>query len=358
MYKAFTMNNLNLYRWSFYPFSLAILFMVLPFSGFSQKERVTLFDQLTYDDVLKVEIQTDLKTLFEDNRFEEEYQDANFLYKNADGDEELFDMKLRLRGRFRRKNCAIPPVKLNFDKDDLEARGWKKDDQLKLVTPCVTGPEGREYIMREYLAYKIYQLLHPVHYRVQLIKLTMVDPETRDKFKGWGFIIEDDEMLANRWEMERCQECYGVDLEQFDMSSLEATAIFQYLVANSDWSVTLNKNIELLYQVDEQQQDTTYFVVPYDFDYTGFVNPGYAVPNSDYNLTSVRDRIYLCPVESPHPENGIQLLLEKKQAIIDLIKDFKRLPYDSRNDLIEFVESCYTTLAEEGLKRPDNLIGN
>jgi len=357
MYKVLTMNILNPLRWSFSQFIWSVLCVALPLSGYSQKDRVTLFDQLTYDDLLKVEIQTDLKTLFEGNRFEDEYQDANFLYENADGDDELFDMKLRLRGRFRRKNCAIPPIKLNFDKDDLEARGWKKDDQLKLITPCVTGPEGREYILREYLAYKTYQLLHPVHYRAQLIKLTLVDPETKDKFKGWGIILEDDEMLAKRWEMERCQECYSVDPDKFDMSSLEATAIFQYLVGNSDWSLALNKNIELLYQVNDQQ-DTIYTVVPYDFDYTGFVNPGYAMPNSDYNLTSVRDRLYLAPLESPHPENGVQLLLEKKQEIISLIKGFKRLPYDSRKDLIEYVESCYTTLAEEGLKKPDNLIGN
>jgi hypothetical protein len=32
--------------------------------------------------------------------------------------------------------------------------------------------------------------------------------------------------------------------------------------------------------------------IPYDFDYSGFVNPPYAVPPEQLNIRSVRDRLY------------------------------------------------------------------
>ncbi|NRB64233.1 MAG: hypothetical protein HRU40_14620 [Saprospiraceae bacterium] len=343
-----------------FPFFISLLLtgiVVLPCQAQTQKERNTLFAQLNYTDVLKVEIQTDTENLLEGDRFTDEYQAAKFMYKNQSGDDEVFEIKLRLRGRFRRKNCAIPPIKLNFDKDDLKERDWKKDDEIKLVTPCIDSPEGRDYIMREYIAYKIYQEMSPIHFRVQLIKLTLSDPNGKKKYKGWGILIEDDKTLAKRFDFERCEECYSIDADLFNKQSLEATAIFQYLIGNSDWSVILSKNIEILYQVDEKQ-DTTYYTVPYDFDFSGIVNPTYATPNYDYDLKSVRDRVYISPVGEESANSSIQLLLQKKQAIMEVVENFKLMNSISRQDVMEYIESCFDSLAEEGLKRPNRLIGN
>lgn len=321
----------------------------------AQAQKPSLFDQWTHEDMLDIELDTKLSHLLDSNRLNNEYQDANFRYTNADGEEELFDMKIRLRGKFRRKNCVFPPIKLNFDKDDLKARGWRKDDEFKLVTPCIVGPLGRDYVLREYLAYKIFQEVSEVHFRVQLVRFVIKDRDSRKKLKGWGFIIEDEKTLANRFDLEKCDECYSLSPDKFDQKNLRRTALFQYLIGNADWSVTLAKNLEILRTED---QPYTYYAVPYDFDYSGFVNPSYATPNRDYNLTSVRDRIFLADLSDEDMQPAIRAFLEKKQTITDLIWNFKRLDYDSRNDLLEYVEECFRQIAQEGLKRPERLIGH
>ena len=333
----------------------AIVSMFLMFFGASptllSAQKETLFDQWTYDEFLKITLETDLSSFTDGSRFEEEYQDANFIYENENGEEEIFDMKVRMRGKFRRKNCTFPPLKLNFDKDDLEARGWHNDDEYKLVTPCVDGPVGREYVLKEYLAYKIYQELSDIHFRVQLIKFTITDTESNKKHKGWGFIIEDGKTLERRYNVDRCSDCYSLSSDQFNQENLRQTAIFQYLIGNADWSVPLMKNLEIL---QNQANTSEYFAVPYDFDYSGIVNPTYATPNSDYNLTSVRDRVFLSDLTDEQMQPAIDKLLQEKQDIIDLIKDFKRLSYDARQDIISYVESCYELLAEQGLVRPQD----
>lgn len=332
-------------------FVLLLVFGASPTLLNGQKE--TIFDQWMYDDYLEITLETDLSIFTDGSRFDQGYQDADFIYENADGEEEVFDMKIRMRGKFRRKNCTFPPLKLNFDKDDMEARGWYNDDEYKLVTPCVSGPVGREYVLKEYLAYKIYQELSDIHFRVQLVKFTIADRESNKKHKGWGFIIEDGKTLERRYNVNRCSDCYSLSSNQFNQENLRTTALFQYLVGNADWSVTLNKNIEILQSEADSSQ---FFVVPYDFDYSGFVNPTYAAPNSDYNLKSVRERVFLSDLSDQDMQPAINKFLEEKQDIMALIKNFKRLNYTARQDVMGYIESFYDSLAEAGLQRPEDKV--
>jgi hypothetical protein len=38
--------------------------------------------------------------------------------------------------------CGFPPLKLNFNKSELNANGLSKADEYKLVTHCLEGEEG------------------------------------------------------------------------------------------------------------------------------------------------------------------------------------------------------------------------
>ena len=60
--------------------------------------------------------------------------------------------------------------------------------------------------------------------------------------------------------------------------------IFQYLVGNGDWSHTHFHNVKLM------RVGFEYFPVPYDFDFTGFVDAPYATPPEGSGLDGVRDR--------------------------------------------------------------------
>ena len=55
----------------------------------------------------------------------------------------------------------------------------------------------------------------------------------------------------------------------------DVLCLFEYMISNTDWNVSLLHNIKLIRKKDTKE----IIVVPYDFDYSGLVNADYAVPN-------------------------------------------------------------------------------
>ena len=96
----------------------------------------------------------------------------------------------------------FPPLRLNFKRDNTEGTLFEGQNKLKLVAHCQDAEEQyKEYVVREYLVYKAYQLLTDKSFRVRLLKMTYVDKANEDKkMEKYGFLIESDEMLAARLE--------------------------------------------------------------------------------------------------------------------------------------------------------------
>jgi len=116
--------------------------------------------------------------------------------------------------------------------------------------------------------------------------------------------------------------------------------VFQYMIGNLDWVVENCKNIELV-----QLADSTVVPVPYDFDYTGFVNPSYAVPASKYNQKTLRDRFFKGQDKSlAELQPVIELFEEKKKTFIQLINDFDQLPKRERKAMIYYLKSFYSII--------------
>jgi hypothetical protein len=87
------------------------------------------------------------------------------------------------------------------------------------------------------------------------------------------------------------------------------------------------------------------FIVPYDFDFSGFVNVSYAVPNKDYNQKKVRDRLLLEADESDSLyQREIQKFIALKPSFIDLIKKQKGLEMEVKIDLENYINSFYDNI--------------
>src|SRR5947208_10568340 len=72
-------------------------------------------------------------------------------------------------------------------------------------------------------------------------------------------------------------------------SIMTRVAVYQYLIANSEWSVWNSHNIAIFQKVAEPKP---VLAVPYDFDFSGAVNAPYAVPPEQLKIQSVRQRVY------------------------------------------------------------------
>ncbi len=326
------------------PFFRWILSGLLFLSFSLQAQKSTLFDQLNYQEVVDLHLAFDFEQL-EENRKNDDYQDAYLSFTRADQQIDKLELKVRVRGKYRRHICDFPPLMLNFDKGELEERGLKKDDKLKLVTHCMDSKEAEENILREYLTYQLYSIITPLSYRTQLVKVVYQDTKSKRKTKGWGILLEDEETIEDRLDGKVCDTCYSVPKIAFEQQNLHIASVFQYMVGNADWSVPMIRNLKLI----NCQKEGKFYVVPYDFDFCGLVNAGYAVPNQDYQLSSVQDRVFLGLAESDQElHQCFDFFRSKKPELLAYVDQFELLSKRSRKEITLYIESFYEDL-ENGI---------
>lgn len=299
----------------------------------------SVFDQFNQTQVLKVELSLDMEALHA-NKKTNNYQKAKFSII-ADDQIKTYNVKVRARGRFRRVKSEMPPLKLKFSKKELIAQGLSEDNDYKLVTHFYDSKEGDDAVLREYLAYKLYNQLSGQSFRVQLAKVTYRDKVTDQTNTRYGILIEDSDQMADRLGGDICDECYNRPEGEFDATNVQLHALFQYMIGNTDWSLAMNRNLKLV----KVKQTGKFVAVPYDFDFSGFVNASYAIPNADYQLPTIRDRAFLGPQNTPQALAAAKgMMIAKRAALEKTITDFKLMSRKSRKDLLEYMDSFYTAL--------------
>lgn len=309
-------------------------------------KKESIFDLFSKHEILEASLTTDLERL-EEVREGVKYDKGVFAYKTIDGADSTLNVEVKLRGRFRLMNCDFPPLKLKFKKEKLKKTGVKKKyNKMKLVTHCLDDKAtSEELIYKEYLAYKLFNIIHDHSFRVQLVNMKYYQTDKkRVKAKGLGILIEDAKQVADRVGGKRTKEMIlgKQPVEEFQE---HLVGLFQYMISNTDWDTHKTyKNVEMIHDEEEEE----YLTVPYDFDFSGFVSAPYAKVIRMYGQTSLRDRVFLgraTTVEELRP--AINLYLEKKEEIISEINEFKLLSKESRTDLEEFILSFYNILEDE-----------
>ncbi len=304
-------------------------------------DQTSIFDLMHYQEVLELTLETDVETL-KAERLSDEYQKANIFFKDQFGKEQSWNMKVKLRGAYRRIHCSeLPPLKWKFKKDDLKEAGLADFNDLKMVPFCISEiDEAEQVLKKEYLAYKLYNALTPISFRVQLLKITYRDVGTQEEMEQWAFLIEDLAQLRSRFNAENCENCFGRTAVDFHQEDLDRVAVFQYMIGNSDWSLTTAKNIKLLIINDKLTP------VPYDFDFAGMVNAPYALPNPNYGLRKITDRAYIGFTAPNELKPTLKFYKEKKSELDQIVKDMKILSKKSRSEIRSYLFSFYSKMKE------------
>jgi len=292
-------------------------------------------------DTLYMEIETDVKDLLK-TMYEEEYRDAALRYRNAAGEMESAEIELRTRGNSRKEICYFPPLKIKFDKDWLRERGLNpKLRDIKLVVQCSGGKRYEEYLLREFLAYRLYEIHSPFSLRTRLLHLRIIDSEGKRKaYDHYAFLLEDIDEMAARWSgLEINRESIRSSMLEDD--PLMVLALFQYMIGNSDWSIPNLHNLKCI----KLPMHIRMAPVPYDFDYSGLVNSSYAVPHESFPVSNVRQRFYRGPTcLLKDLEELIPFFMEKRQAVTELCEQFDYLPENNRKDMVDYLDEFYELL--------------
>ena len=219
-----------------------------------------------------------------------------------------------------------------------------------MVVRCKNAAHFEPYVLREYLVYKIYNILTPLSYRVRLVRLSIVDTgKDNEVTEDWAFIQEPDELLALRLKGKMIEND-RLSMNSMNAEVMNSLSMSQYMIGNADYAVTGSYKLNFL--VSNSENPSGFLPVPYDFDYSGLVNTDYAIPGKaleSIGLTSVRERYYLgpCRPEKVHNET-IQKLAQFEAEIKQYIKDFKYLDEKEKDDMIAYLDSYFKESKESG----------
>ena len=311
--------------------------------------RETLFDYLyNKEEVLEVTLHADLQDLLV-NKNDPNYRPAVLKMTNRQGVEEEWGIKVKPRGKYRRRVCDFPPLKLNFSKSDLEAHALgAKHDKLKLVTHCLDAKAAsKENVLREFLVYEMYSVLTESSFRVQLVEITYIDLHNSMKpFKRYGFLIEDVDELAEGLNGEEYDQ-HGLNLDDLMVEQASTMVMFQYMIGNEDWSLQMMRNIKGV----KLHSGNEIIAIPYDFDFSGFVNAEYALPDPTLGHATLKERAYLGDfISEAQYQNTKTYFLYKKDDLLDTIRKFKKLSPSSRAECLDYVKEFYDLLEQSEIK--------
>lgn len=320
-------------------FLLVLFFAAIGFIAKSQSKAIDSIKFFTDEAVIDISLSTDVREL-QNSKGEEIYQPAEISFRFSDSTLINETIRVAARGHFRRDNCVIPPLLLNFHNNTsplLSSLG-----KLKLVIGCGTSTADEQLILKELLCYKMYNILTPKSFRARLVKVNYKD--TRNKIKPYSqfaFFIEDDNDMAERNGCEKKDKAQFLT-ESTDRETMTMVATFEYMISNGDWSVPNNHNTKLIFQKNEQ---TVPYVVPYDFDHSGFVNAGYALPNELLGTETVTERVYRgFPRTMEELQATFDIFRKNKEAITSLLMNFPLLSSKTRKEAVEYLNEFYSTI--------------
>jgi len=259
----------------------------------------------------------------------------------TDGTQPPYNEPIRLssRGEYRKENCYIPSLKLYF-RGNTPGR-LSPLHSLKLVCTCKPADYYDQLVLKEFIVYKIYNLLTDKSFRVRLMRLHLVDSLKKKKtLDQFAFLIEDADAMAKRNRCKELKDDQRFKTESTDRKQMTLVSLFQYMIGNTDWSVPYNHNIRLI----KLKKDTLLrpIAVPYDFDYAGLVNAMYAVPAPDLGMESVRERNYRgFPRNMAELDVVFQSFRENKDKIYAIINECGPLSKQNKTEMINYLEEFY-----------------
>jgi len=306
---------------------------------------------------LEIRIESDFRQIRRDRRDENPEHEGIVVVGEDDGTETEWPVQVRTRGNFRLQSnvCDFPPIRLNFPKSQVEGGVFEGQDKIKLVTHC--RDRYREELLREYLAYRIYNTVTDQSFRVRMARVTYVDTSGReDPLTRNAFFIEMEEALAERLggEVIPDEELEdGLHPARVSAENAARVDLFAYMVGNTDYTMYFPSDNGGLHNIVPVHREGGMVVaVPYDFDWTGLVDAPYSEPNPALGLRSVTDRIYrgMCRPGMDYAA-AYRVFIAARPEIEALVTGMDIMEEDERRDVARYLEDFWETVTDDGQAR-------
>ncbi|MEJ2256608.1 MAG: hypothetical protein P8X98_06310 [Woeseiaceae bacterium] len=295
------------------------------------------------DEVLEMTISAPIATILRERSTEQD-EPGTVSITSADGSIATFEVRFRARGNFRRETCRHPPAWLNFKRSDVAGTLFENQNKLKLVVHCDRSALYDQLVVKEYLAYRIFNELTDNSFRVRLLRVTYVDSETGEAgAPRYAFLIEHKNRLAARLGL-RTLDIRQTSVSALDPVQLNLAIVFQYFIGNTDFSpLSSPEGASCCHNfMPFSGQGRPILPIPYDFDQAGFVAAPYASPHPRLRLKDVRTRMYrgYC-ANNDRLAGSLQRFRDKRDTIYALIADTEGLESSTRKRLVAYTDRFY-----------------
>jgi hypothetical protein len=250
------------------------------------------------------------------------------------------------------ENCYFPPVKIKFKKKVVKGTIFQGNRSLKMVFPCLRQSDKNDNVIKELMAYKIYEAVSPYYFNTRLVNIELIEERGGDDriHQVRGFLIEDVDEMAERYggkELERSIH----PLEQDNICSAR-NDFFQFMIGNTDFSIAYQHNEKLIYAKN------MIIPVPYDFDMSGLVNASYSrvsvIGDEQLPITKVTDRMYRGFRRTNECYDEIRNSYKaKKQVVMDVCSRYENL-FESQREYKaakDYLEEFFQVIEDDRLYR-------
>lgn len=296
------------------------------------------------DEPIQITIVFDFGAVLNDRAEERDDQPA-ILHEHRDGSKTEHSIGIRTRGYYRLHylDCDVPPLRLNFKKNDVAGSIFGGQDKLKMVTHCLNGDERyQDHLFQEYLIYRAYNLLTHASFLTRLVHVTYVDSRARrESVTAYAFLIEDEDRMAERIGGSVLAEELTIVPGAIERDHMTRLAVFQYMIGNTDWTISNHHNVKLVF-VDSTR---TIVAVPYDFDWAGLISTPYATPFEALNIRSVRERKYMGPCRTDAELSAaFQQFRASRESIVSLFAGFPYLDRRHAERSVSYLEEFFDAI--------------
>lgn len=323
---------------------------VLLASGANAAQENRLFKDTS---LLTIELELPISKINAGRRQKTPEQSSGFLrWTNPDGSRSEVSIKARARGHFRRKNCANPPLRLNFKQNEVESTLFSGQDKLKLVRPCTNSSRATQWVVLEYLIYQSYQLLTGEAFRVRPLSIEYKGRKNgKTPNNQFGFIVEDEDIMAAR-SGGNILRATRTNRRALDPTTLARLDLFQYMIGNNDFSaIRADRGQRCCHNMRLLTNDEGLGLrpVPYDFDFAGMVDADYATPPPNVKIRSVRTRYYRGFCQEPdETQRALDLFNERRTALYDLYQKSAQLTEPFKKRAIDYLDNFFETINDPG----------
>ncbi|MEA3462337.1 MAG: hypothetical protein U9R49_10690 [Bacteroidota bacterium] len=325
--------------------SIAACTVTIPLAG--QDDHVPTFEDTAavYEDLFEIKEPLNMTLKFsvkelQKTKYKETYLPAEMTCHVNDSFKVKHEVRVRARGEIRKKICFAPMFWVNIRHAGIEAEDLSDVIKMKVVTRCKGSNMYKNYVLKEYLVYQIWNLLSPYSFNTRLVRLKIIDTGRKNKEReDWAFIIEPEAMMVER------NNCMSIKNDKLSLRTvnkewMDRVAFFSYMVGQSDFSVTGRHNLKIL--TPKEYGPTGFIPVPYDFDYCGLVNAEYAIPGEPLGIESVTERYFLgaCRSDAVYAKT-IEWMDSYQDEIRDLIMNFEYLEEGEKKNLMKYIDGYF-----------------